>query len=119
MNFPGPPEELNLALSSYLDGELDLATRLDLEGWLEDHPEGRDRLRRLRAVAGALSGLRGQPEVPAGWTLKAYRIGLPDTTADRRRMFLGLGQAMARPRVVGHGQGGRKARRRWRIRIHR
>jgi anti-sigma factor RsiW len=118
MNSPWPPEELDFLLSCCLDGELDLANRMELEDWLATSPEGRERLNRLKAVAASLAQLKVQAEVPAGWTVKAYRIGLPQVqSAPRRMMFLGLGQAMTRPMALGHGQGVRKARRRWKVRI--
>jgi anti-sigma factor RsiW len=118
MNSPWSPEDLDVLLSCYLDGELDLALRLDLEGWLGTHPEGQGRLGPLRAAATALAGLRAQTPVPSGWTLRAYQIGLPiGQPALQRMMVLGLGQAMARPRVLGHGPGPRRVRRRWRLRV--
>ena len=114
MNSPRLPEDLDLLLSCDLDGELDPATRLELEDWLATHPGGRDRLSRLREVATALSGLEAPTEVPAGWTARAYRIGIPEHQPwPRRMMLLGLGQALARPRVLGHGQGRRRVLRRW------
>jgi anti-sigma factor RsiW len=118
MNNLWPPEELDLLLSCYLDGELDLATRIELDGWLGAYPEGRERLNRLKAVIASLADLHLQAEVPAGWTVKAYRIGLPkNQPASKRMMFLGLGQAMARPKALGHGQGVHKACRRWKTRL--
>jgi len=115
-----PPEELDLYLSAYLDGELDLATRMDLDGWLRDHPEAQDRLGQLRAVQEAVAGLRPDPGVWAGWTVKAYRIGLSRAQPPlRRMMYLGLGQTLARPRAAGHGQGVRRLRRRRRVRLRR
>ena len=116
MNSPWPPEELELLLSCYLDGELDLGTRMDLETWLQTHPEGRERLSELRAVATSLADLWPGAEVPAGWTVKAYQIGLPTLpSAPKRILWLGLGQALARPRALGHGLGVRKVLRRWTV----
>lgn len=117
MNCPWPPEELALLLSCYLDGELDLAARMELESWLRANAEGRDRLGDLRQLAAAVAGLHPAPDVPAGWTVKAYRVGLPVQAPLKRMMYLGLGQAVARPRVLGHGTGLRKALRRWRLRL--
>jgi anti-sigma factor RsiW len=118
MNNPWSPEPLELLLSCYLDGELDPATRMELEAWLQAHPEGREHLGRLRAVTRAMAGFQPPVAVPAGWTARAYRIGLdPAQPAPRRMLFLGLGQAMARPRALGHSQGVRKACRRWRTRL--
>ena len=118
MNAPLSPEELDVMLSGYLDGELDLDARLDLEAWLLASPEGRDRLACLRAAVDALGGLRPRTEVPPGWTVRAYRIGVPATlSAPRRMACLGLGQALARPRVSGHRAGARRRLRSWRVRL--
>ena len=116
MNCPWPPEELQLLLSCYLDGELDLATRLELEGWLRVNTAGRDSLGSLRTLAAAVAGLHPAAAVPAGWTTKAYRLGLSAQPV-QRMMYLGLGQAGARPRALGHGLGLRRVVRRWRIRL--
>ena len=115
MNCPWAPEELELLLSCYLDGELDLATRMELESWLRTNPEGRERLERLRVLAAAVAGLHPAAAVPAGWTVKAYALGLPGQPPLKRRMYLGLGQAAARPSVHGHGLGLFRAVRRWRL----
>jgi anti-sigma factor RsiW len=118
MITPGTPEELDLLLSCYLDGELELDARMELEDWLQRHPKGRARLDRLRTAAVALAGLGSPAEVPAGWTARAYRVGLGESQPPlKRMMYLGLGQAMSRPRAVGHGRGQRRAARRWRLRI--
>lgn len=119
MTDPGP-EALDLLLSCYLDGELDLDTRLDLEGWLRTRPEARDRLGQLSAVQAALGGLRAQGEVHPRWTVRAYRVGLARTQAPLRRMlYLGLGQAMARPRALGHGLRPWRVCRRRRVKLRR
>jgi anti-sigma factor RsiW len=120
MTAPWSPEELDLLLSGYLDGELDLAVRMALEVWLQAHPEGRDRLRALKAAVEALGGLGERAEVPPGWTVQVYRIGLPrDLPVTRRMAYLGLGLAMVRPRAFGHRAGTRKGRRCGRTRIGR
>jgi anti-sigma factor RsiW len=114
MSAPWSPEALDLLLSCYLDGEMDLADRLELEAWLGSHGAGRGRLDQLRELTTSL-GLLGQcPEVPPGWTVRAYRIGLPGSqTPLQRMMYLHLGRAMARPRALGHG------RRRWKALLRR
>jgi anti-sigma factor RsiW len=112
---PWPPEQWPLLLSSYLDNDLDLATRIELEAWLGSDPAAQARLDELRQLGAALGRLRSAPQVPAGWTVAAYRIGLPAQQSPRRRaIYLGLGQSLARPRALGHCRGLRKAcRRRW------
>jgi len=118
MNAPWSPEELDLLLSGYLDGELDLDARMGLEAWLLASPDGRDRLARLRASVDALGALRPRTEVPPGWTVRAYKIGVPASlSAPRRMACLGLGQALARPRVSGHRAGARRRLRSWRVRV--
>jgi hypothetical protein len=109
MNAPWSPEELDLLLSGYLDGELDLDARMDLEVWLLASP---------RAAADVLGALRPRAEVPPGWTVRAYKIGVPASLpAPRRMAYLGLGQALARPRVSGHRAGVRRRLRSRRIRV--
>jgi anti-sigma factor RsiW len=118
MNSPWSPEALDLLLSCYLDDELDMGTRLELETWLQGSPEGRAHLDRLRDVATSLADLRARNTVPAGWTVKAYQVGIPAGQSSLRRLlYVGLGQAMARPRVSGQGARIRKVRRRWRTRL--
>gem|GEM_PF-5021411 len=105
MTSPWPSQELDLLLSCYLDGELDLATGLELEAWLRTNPEGRRRLQTLQGMAAALGDLRVQAQAPAGWMVRAYRIGLPgDLPVARKVMYLGMG--LARPRALGHVWGG-------------
>ncbi len=116
MTSPWPSQELDLLLSCYLDGELDLATGLELEAWLRTNPEGRRRLQTLQGMAAALGDLRVQAQAPAGWMVRAYRIGLPgDLPVARKVMYLGMG--LARPRALGHGLGVRRALRRWKTRL--
>ena len=118
MTKPWPPEELDLLLSTYLDGELDVATRMEVEAWSRAHPEVQERLGRLRRVQAAVAGLRAGTGVRAGWTARAYGIGLPPAQpALRRMMYLGLGSALARPRVHGHGRTLLRLRRRWRVKV--
>ena len=117
MTCPWAPEELELLLSCYLDGELDLPTRLELEGWLRAHPESRDRLGGLQSLAASVAGLQPSRLVPAGWTVQAYRVGLPAQPPLKRMMYLGLGQAAVRPRAAGHGLPRRRVVRRWRLRM--
>ena len=115
------PELRDEVLSTYLDGELDLADHLDLETWLSGHAEDRARLAQFQGVVSEVQVLgKAATEVPLGWTLRAYRLGVPAKTLSAQPTGVWVQETLAlrhnRPTVVGHSRVGawkRVRSRRW------
>lgn len=120
MSAPWRPEDADLVLSCYLDGELGAATRLEVEAWLRGDEPARARLEAFRQAQAALAAFRAASPIPPGWTARAYRLGLPDTLPPGRRMaFEAWGLRQARPLARGHALKVRRCKGRRRIRINR
>ena len=71
-------------LNRYLDGELSVRERHQVEEHLADCASCRDELERLRSAAVALAAVPQPPDIPAGFADRTVARARKQRTADRR-----------------------------------